>query len=82
VYDTVQPESDIVQVVGLNVPPALLSLNNTVPVGAVGVLEVSVTDIEIVIAEPVFEVPEFGKNAVVVPSSRVTASGDVPVLGP
>ena len=35
VYDVVQPKFDKVQDVGLNVPPAL-SLNNTVPVGVVG----------------------------------------------
>jgi hypothetical protein len=80
VYDVVQPTFDNVQDVGLNVPPALLSLNNTVPLGVVGELEVSVTDMVNVVVAPEFIVVEFGKIDVVVESSRVTVIGDVPLL--
>ena len=79
-YDVVQLPSDKVHEVESKVPPALLSLNNTVPLGVVGELEVSVTDIVSMIVAPEFIVPEFGAIAVVVVSSRLIVRGDVPVL--
>ena len=79
-YDVVQLPSDKVQEVESKVPPALLSLNNTVPLGVVGDLEVSVIDIVSVIAVPEFSVLEFGNIDVVVASSRLTVRGDIPVL--
>jgi hypothetical protein len=42
VYDVVHPPDGNVQEVGLNVPPALLSVHITLPDGVVGELEVSI----------------------------------------
>ena len=44
VYVTVQLPDKSVHEDGLNAPPAFSSLHETVPVGAVGKLEVSATD--------------------------------------
>jgi len=43
VYTVVQLPDDIVQEDGLNVPPLFPSLHDTVPVGVVGVVELSAT---------------------------------------
>jgi hypothetical protein len=80
VYDVVQLPSDKVQEAESKVPPALLSLNNTVPLGVVGEFEVSVTDIVSVIVVPEFMVLEFGDIDVPVSSSRFTVRGKVAIL--
>jgi hypothetical protein len=68
VYDTVQPLDDNVQEEGLNVPPALLSFHNMVPVGVVGELEVSLTVTVSVTDDPGLVTGEFDDTATVVES--------------
>jgi hypothetical protein len=80
VYEMVQLPSDKVQEVESKVPPALLSLNDTVPLGTVPELEVSATDIASEIVAPEFTVLEFGEIDVLVVLSRLTVRGEVPVL--
>ena len=79
-YDMEQPPPDNVQEVGSKVPPALLSLNNIVPVGVVGELELSAVDILNMTVVPEFIVLIFGEIVVIVVSSRFTVSGKVPEL--
>ena len=66
VYDTSQLPDDGTHVAELNVPPAPLSLHDTVPVAIVGILEVSVTCTENVEALPADVVPELGVMVVLV----------------
>ena len=66
VYDTLQPPDDRIHVAELNVPPAPLSLHDTVPVVVVGALDVSVTCTENVDALPADAVPELGVTVVLV----------------
>jgi len=80
VYEIVQLPSDKVQEVESKVPPTLLSLNDTVPLGTVPELEVSATDIASEIVAPEFTVLEFGEIDVLVVLSRLTVRGEVPVL--
>ena len=71
---------DNVQEVGSKVPPALLSLNNRVPLGVVGELELSAVDIVNKIVVPEFIVLWFGEIVVFVVSSKCTERVEVPVL--
>jgi hypothetical protein len=66
VYVDVQIPDDNVQEAGLNVPPALLSLNNSVPDGVVGGLELSTTVTVSVTGVAEFMVDEFGVTIVAV----------------
>ena len=59
VYEVVQLPDTNIQDDGPNAPPALLSLQDTVPVGIVGELEVSLTVTVSVTDDPGFAVCEF-----------------------
>ena len=62
VYDTLQLPADSTHVAELNVPPAPLSLNVTLPVGAVGEDEVSVTVTVKLTDVPGLAVPVLGET--------------------
>jgi len=68
-YVTVQAPPDNVHEVGLNVPAALLSLNETVPVGVTDEFDVSATDIVSVTELPPFTVLELDMITVLVESN-------------
>ena len=80
VYETVQLVADMVQVAGLNVPPAV-SVNDIVPVGILDVFVVSPTVTVNVTIPPEVAVEELGVIVTVVVSRGVTARGNVVVLG-
>ena len=77
-YDVVQIPDDNTHDAALNVPPALLSIHDMVPVGVVGELEVSLTVTVSVTDEPEFTTGEFNDTVTAV-GSRVLET-DVPLL--
>ncbi len=66
IYDVMQLPDDNVHDAGSNVPPAPLSLHDTVPVVVVGELDISIIWAENVIEPPADTVAEFGVIVVLV----------------
>ena len=79
-YETAQPPDEILQDEGLNVPPTLLSLQDMVPVGAVGKLDVSVMTAVSCTWEPGDIAPALDVIAMATLDAMFDVKVDVPVL--